>query len=338
MKHTFHVHGMHCKACVILIEDILKEVPGVDSVHVNLHKNIVEVDGDFKETDVAKLADNLSSYVASHGYKFSIERETKKINWNDFVYAIPIAVLLIVAFFLLQKINFVGLINSSKVGFTTAFLIGMIASVSTCLAVVGGLVLSMSAAYVKGGDKWKPQIMFHAGRLGGFFILGGLIGLLGSAFQLSVTSTLVLNIIIGIVMIILGINLLDVFHFTKRIQPTAPKFFSKFTFAATEATHVLAPLLVGTLTFFLPCGFTQSMQIYTLSTGNFLTGALTMFTFALGTFPVLALLSFGSFSFNEKPYSGVFFKTAGFIVIAFAVFNLINGLVGAGIINPVFNF
>lgn len=338
MKYIFHVHGMHCKACVVLIADILKDVSEVDKVHVNFHKKTVEIEGDFKENNVEKLADNLGSYLTSHGYKLSIEREAKKVNWNDFVYAIPIAALLIVAFFLLQKVNFVRLINSSEVGFTTAFLIGMIASVSTCLAVVGGLVLSMSAAYVKGGDKWQPQVMFHIGRLGGFFVLGGLIGLLGSAFQLSVTSTLILNIIIGVVMIILGINLLDVFHFTKRIQPTAPKFFSKFTFAATEATHVLAPLLVGTLTFFLPCGFTQSMQIYTLSTGNFLTGALTMFTFALGTFPVLALLSFGSFSFNEKPYAGIFFKTAGLIVIAFVAFNLINGLVGAGIIDPVFNF
>jgi sulfite exporter TauE/SafE len=80
------------------------------------------------------------------------------------------------------------------------------------------------------------------------------------------------------------------------------------------------------------------MQIYTLTTGNFLAGALIMFTFALGTFPVLALLSFSSLSFHKKARSGVFFKSAGLVVIFFGLFNLINALVGAGFIPPLFSF
>src|SRR3990167_11148888 len=98
------------------------------------------------------------------------------------------------------------------------------------------------------------------------------------------------------------------------------------------------PFLVGVATFFLPCGFTQSMQIYTLTTGNFLTGALIMSAFALGTFPVLALLSFSSLSIHKKAQSGIFFKTAGLIVIFFGIFNLINSLASVGIIPPIFNF
>ena len=80
------------------------------------------------------------------------------------------------------------------------------------------------------------------------------------------------------------------------------------------------------------------MQIYTLSTGGFVAGGFTMLAFALGTFPVLALISFSSFSIQDSSRSGIFFKTAGLIVIMFALFNLINGLVIAGIVSPVFNF
>ena len=80
------------------------------------------------------------------------------------------------------------------------------------------------------------------------------------------------------------------------------------------------------------------MQIYTLTTGNFLKGGLTMLSFALGTLPVLALLSFSSLGIQKKTQSGVFFKTAGLIVLFFAIFNLINTFAGAGIIDPVFNF
>ena len=100
-------------------------------------------------------------------------------------------------------------------------------------------------------------------------------------------------------MIILGLNLLD-FHFAKRLQPTIPKFLPRYTLGLTKLNHTLTPFLVGVATFFLPCGFTQSMQIYTLSTGNFITGAMTMFSFAMGTFPMLALVSLGFWCQNDQ--------------------------------------
>jgi sulfite exporter TauE/SafE len=65
---------------------------------------------------------------------------------------------------------------------------------------------------------------------------------------------------------------------------------------------------------------------------------MTMFVFALGTLPVLALLSFSSLGIHNKARSGIFFKTAGLVVIFFGIFNLINSLVAIGIISPVFNF
>ncbi|USN53018.1 MAG: sulfite exporter TauE/SafE family protein [Candidatus Nomurabacteria bacterium] len=86
----------------------------------------------------------------------------------------------------------------------------------------------------------------------------------------------------------------------------------------------------------LPCGFTQSMQFYTLTTGSFFKGGLTMFAFALGTLPVLALLSFSSLGIHNKGQSSIFFKTVGLVVIFFAIFNLLSALVGAGIIDPFF--
>lgn len=117
-----------------------------------------------------------------------------------------------------------------------------------------------------------------------------------------------------------------------------PKFIAKHAHGVSKFNHTLTPLLVGVATFFLPCGFTQSMQLYTLTTGSFLTGGLTMFAFALGTLPVLALISFSSFSIQKSSKAGIFFKTAGLIVIMFALFNLINSLVVIGVIPPVFNF
>lgn len=337
-KYLFHVHGMHCQACVLMIEGELQDLPSIKSAKTSLKNHTVEVVGDFGDKTEADIAAELSKVLIKHHYSLSLEKKVKNVNWSDFKIAIPISAGFVALFVMLQKIGIVNLVDTGSVSYGTAFVIGIVASLSTCMAVVGGLVLSMSATFAKEGNKVKPQLLFHGGRLAAFFILGGVIGMVGSAFALNAFATFALGLIIGIVMLILGINLLDVFHFTKKFQIGVPKFISKHALGVSKFNHTLTPLLVGIATFFLPCGFTQSMQIYTLSTGSFLKGGLTMFAFALGTLPVLALISFSSFSIKNSSKSGIFFKSAGLIVILFALFNLINSLVVIGIIPPVFNF
>jgi sulfite exporter TauE/SafE/copper chaperone CopZ len=337
-KYIFHVGGMHCNACELMIESELKDLPEISEVKSNLKNNSVEVTGDFGDKTKEQIAEELTEYIKTHGYTISIEKQKSSAKWGDFKIALPIALAFAVLFIFLQKLGIVNLVNASKFNYGTAFLIGIVASVSSCMAVVGGLLLSMSATFAKEGDKFKPQILFHSGRIISFFILGGVIGLIGSAFTLNSTVTFILGLIIGAVMLILGINLLDVFHWAKKLQPSMPKFIAKRAHNISKLNHTLTPLLVGIATFFLPCGFTQSMQLYALSTGNFLKGGFTMLAFALGTFPVLALISFSSFSIKNSSKSGIFFKSAGLIVIMFALFNIINSLVAAGIIAPIFNF
>ncbi len=336
--YKFHIRGMHCKSCVLMTESELKEFPYISDVKASLKSNLVEVVGDFGDKTPEQVAKELSSVLHPHGYTLSVEKVEKKINWGEFKIAIPITVLFVALYIFLQKIGLVNLINATHISYGTAFVIGIIASLSSCMAVVGGLLLSMSASFAKEGEKFKPQIMFHAGRIISFFILGGVIGAIGSAFQLNTYGTFTLGLIIAIVMLILGINLLDVFPWAKRLQPGMPKFLSRHAMGVSKLNHTLTPALVGIATFFLPCGFTQSMQIVALYTGNFMSGAMTMFSFALGTLPVLGLLSFSSFSISKSSKSGIFFKTAGLIVILFAIFNLINALVVINILPPIFNF
>jgi sulfite exporter TauE/SafE len=48
---------------------------------------------------------------------------------------------------------------------------------------------------------------------------------------------------------------------------------------------------LGAASFFLPCGFTQAVQIFALSTGSPLFGAALLATFAVGTAPGLLALA-----------------------------------------------
>lgn len=333
-----YIAGMHCKACIFMTESELLDLPHVTHAKSSLQTHTIEVTGDFGDRTKEEIAKEFTDVLLPKGYTVSVERVAKPKRWSEFGIAVPIAIAFGVGFVLLQKAGLVNLVTSSTVSYGTAFVIGIIASLSTCMAVVGGLLLSMSATFAKEGDKVKPQVLFHVGRLISFFVLGGVIGALGSVFQFNGTASFMLTLVIALVMLILGINLLDVFPRAKKFQIGMPKFMVKHTREVTKVNHTLTPFLVGIVTFFLPCGFTQSMQIYTLSTGSFLIGGLTMLSFALGTVPALALVSFSSFSIQNSSKAGIFFKTAGLIVIMFAVFNLINGLVAAGIIHPVFSF
>jgi sulfite exporter TauE/SafE/copper chaperone CopZ len=336
--YKFHVEGMHCASCVIVTESKLKDASCVMDAKSHLATCTVDVTGRFGHKTKEEVAEELSEVLKDHGYKLSVEQKLKPVKWGEFKVALPVAIVIVVLFVFLQKLGIVNMVNAGSVNYGTAFLVGVVASLSTCMAVVGGLVLSISATFAKEQDKIRPQVLFHFGRIVSFFLLGGIVGLLGSAFQLGINGTFVLGLVVGVVMLIMGINLLDIFHFTKRLQPTMPKFLSRHAIGISKFNHTLTPALVGVATFFLPCGFTQSMQIYTLSTGSFLVGGLTMLSFALGTLPVLALISFSSLAVRDKMNSGVFFKTAGIVVIFFALFNIVNSLVVTGLIPPAFNF
>ncbi len=329
---------MNCKACSQTIEKELSDLSYVDSVKVDFGDHTVLVVGDFKDVPKEELAKDFSALLHDNGYSFFVEKSKHITKWDDFKLAVPISLGLVILFVLLQKLGIVNMVGGDEVTLGTVFLIGIVASLSTCMAVVGGLLLSMSATFAKDGDQVRPQLMFHTGRLVSFFMLGGIIGALGSVFTLGALSTFILNLVIAGVMLVLGINLLDVFPWAKKIQPSMPAFVSKHVHKTSKFNHTFTPVLVGIATFFLPCGFTQSMQLYTLSSGSFLGGAVTMLIFALGTLPVLALLSFSSFSIRNSSKSGIFFKTAGIIVILFAAFNLVNALAAFGFIPALFNF
>lgn len=332
-KYTFNVSGTHCASCKILIEDVLGEQDIVKSVQVNLHKETVEIETESAQSP-EEIASILTNKIKSNGYTLSVEKSIKEKSNDDVIWkAIPIGLGFLVLFFLLQKS---GILNLGMGGETTplvSFIIGLIASVSSCLAIVGGLVLSLSAKISQDNvSDTKTFLLFHTGRLISFAILGGVLGLIGGAIGISFTLTAILGIIASLVMLMLGLNLVGVFKKNKVALPSGI-----FGFFRRIEHKTFTPLVIGFGTFFLPCGFTQSMQVVALSSGSFMSGFLIMFAFALGTLPMLSLLSFGSASFAHSKHAPLFFKSAGIIVIGLGVFSLLSGLVSLGIINPLFS-
>ncbi len=306
---------------------------GIENAYVNLKQETVSFDTSLDDSQ-QKLAEVLTEKIKHNGYSLSVEKKTREKKDTGVIWqALPIGLALLALFFIVQKSGILNFGLGGTVTPVTSFIIGLIASVSSCLAVVGGLVLSLSATVSQ--DKIsdvKPMMLFHGGRLISFAVLGGVLGAIGSAVGISFTATAILGIIASVVMIVLGLNLVGIFEKNMIALPSGV-----FSFFRKMEHKTIAPFLVGVGTFFLPCGFTQAMQVAALSSGSFLSGFLIMTAFALGTLPMLALLSFGSASFAQSRHAPLFFKSAGVLVIGLGAFALLAGLAGLGIIDPLFN-
>ncbi|MEI6835922.1 MAG: sulfite exporter TauE/SafE family protein [Candidatus Falkowbacteria bacterium] len=330
---TLPIKGMHCRSCELLIEENLREIPRVKNVDVS-HKNneaVIHYDGNSPDLNLLKKA------VVDAGYEIGQTGKLPFITSNKTEYVnLGIAFLIVIGLLLILKA--LGLTNinvgsdMSSPSFGLVVVIGLVAGFSTCMALVGGLSLGLSTKFAEAhpestsAQKFIPHLYFVAGRILSYAFLGGLLGALGTIFRFSTLANGILTLIIGVVMLIMGLQLINIFPRLNNFKFTLPKGIAKaLGFGQKKETysHTQA-MIIGGLTFFLPCGFTQAMQLYAVSTGNFWSGALVMGLFALGTAP--GLLSIGGLtSLVKGKFKERFFQVAGVAVIFFALFNLNNG-------------
>jgi sulfite exporter TauE/SafE len=202
--------------------------------------------------------------------------------------------------------------------------------------VSGGLLLSSAAifrrAYGNGSaaDRMKPVFLFTAGRIVSYGLLGGTIGALGSALIPSPLATGIITIVAAVFMLIIGLDMLGLApRWLLGLLPRMPKVLGHRIMDASGGSGWLMPFVLGAATFFVPCGFTQSFQIYALSSGSFADGAAALAGFAIGTSP--ALLAIGLASNALKGTAGrFFFQVSGAIVVVLGIWNVQNGLTVAG--------
>jgi uncharacterized protein len=247
-------------------------------------------------------------------------------------FLIIVAILLVLGDFDLLSKQF-GV--SETMSYGLVFVIGLVASVSSCIAVTGGLLVAVAAKYAEVSaaltpvQRMKPHIYFNSGRILSYTLLGGAIGALGSALTLSPEINGVLTLFASAVMILLGLQMLRLLPALTRFLPTMPKAFSHYIHDLAERDANGGAFVLGAATFFLPCGFTQALQLYVLAKGSFVTGALTMLAFSLGTLPALLSLSAMS-SYATGNFQRHFLKFAGAAVIVLGIANIKYGLVLTG--------
>lgn len=321
---------MHCKSCEILVEENIKEIPGVHSVQVSLKHGSATVN----YSGEAPAQEELEKAIQNAGYEMGMQGD---IPWfshdpNDYFRLAAAGGILVILYLIAKSLGLFSIaVGTGNGSVWIVLFVGLVAGFSSCMALIGGLVLGISARHSElhpeatTAQKFKPHLFFNVGRILGYGLLGGLIGFLGSAFQFSNSVLGIVTILVGVVMVFLGLKLIEIFPALKYTTLTLPKSVSRF-FGIKKETKEYShkgALIAGALTFFLPCGFTQAMQLYAMSTGSFTEGALIMSLFALGTAP--GLLGIGGLaSIFKGQKARTFFMVAGLAVIILGIYNITN--------------
>ncbi len=202
-----------------------------------------------------------------------------------------------------------------------AFITGLTTGGLSCLAVQGGLLASSLAnqierdllnappAPIKKGKRPArptrpstalPILLFLAAKLVAYTLLGFLLGWLGSFLTFDPITRAVLMVAIALFMVGNGLRMLNVHPFFRNFVIEPPKFITRAIRKTAKGTDTAtplrgagqAPLFLGALTVFIPCGVTQTIMAAALGLGDPLSAALLMFAFTLGTSPVFFLVAY----------------------------------------------
>lgn len=318
---------MHCSSCNILMKEKLSEIPNVHSVKPDHTSCKVEV------TYTGRLEHHtINTKIKKFGYqvvnKVHNEKEPYIKRITDFS---VLTIILFILYYFAQELRILPEFNTSVgsgLTFISVFILGLIASTSTCMATSGALFLS-TVGKIKNGvslsENIIPAVSFNIGRILSYGIFGFLIGLLGKAAAESFVLGPFMTFVIGILMILIGLNMAGIisFDFLSRLSLTSA-LFEKIESRLIKYPKRTA-FLLGASTYLLPCGFTQSVQIYALGLANPVQSALIMMIFAVGTSPALLALAFAS-NFARSNYYLTFSKIAGVLLFMIGISYFLNFL------------
>lgn len=318
-KQKYYIQGMHCPSCELLIKEEMQKIPGIISADVSLQRESVDFEYEKERLDV----DKLNRRFEKQGYRFFKEPPARHKNkaWCE-VFA---AVLLVIAVFLIiSKLGLASFVNINPSSSLPAFFFfGFIAGISSCAALIGGLVLSLSKSWNVHSEKnkMKPHFLFNLGRLVSFSIFGAILGFVGEKFIISPSLTSALVIFISMIMLVLAFQMLGIKTFN-RFRMALPKNISTYA-ASGKGLLKDTPFLIGFVTFLLPCGFTIIAEGAAILSGSPAGGLSIMLLFALGTmFPLMAIGFSSNKLLNNKSSSEKFLKMVGILVIFLVIYNI----------------
>lgn len=311
-KERLKVYDMTCTSCEKRVETAITKLNGVSFAKASYSGQHVDVEYDSEVCSV----DEIKSAVRGAGYKTE-----KSMNYG----LVGIAVIGIIIIMLGNSTD--GFDMNEKLrnaSYMVLFMVGLLTSIH-CVGMCGGIMLSQSITENTTGKfkAMKPALLYNLGRVLSYTILGGIVGAIGSVLPVSLGFQAGLQLVAGLFMVIMGLNMAG-FSFFRKLSIRLP--WSSCSAKNSSRT----PFTVGILNGLMPCGPLQTMQLYALGTGSATAGATSMFIFALGTVPLM--MGFGALSgFLSKSYTKSILKFSGVLVVVLGLIMSTRGLALFGI-------
>lgn len=295
-----NIGGMTCVNCQNVIQKKLRNTAGIKKAEVSFNNGTAVITYD---KDIISLGD-ITAVINRLGYDV-VEKTQSVSNTRR---TIGLLIIILSIYILMQQFGILNLLVPSQLaetnmGYGMMFVIGLVTSVH-CVAMCGGINLSQCIPQNENKNEsgrlsaLRPAFWYNLGRVISYTIVGFIVGALGLVITFSNTAQGGLKLVAGVFMVIMGINMLGIFPWLRKFNPRMPKIFARKINA--EKVKSKSSLIVGLLNGLMPCGPLQAMQIYALSTGNPIAGALSMFLFSLGTVPLMFLLGALSAVLSKK--------------------------------------
>lgn len=338
---TLIIQGMTCVNCENRIERALKNKTGVVSINANYSKGIAIITFN---AEIISLKE-IENIIENLDYEI-IKSEEKGIDkgpsgtFNNTSQIVGILVIIMALYMIINRFGGFNFFNSfpeakQGMGYGVLFFIGLLTSIH-CVAMCGGINLSQCTKFQSVSSKGskisnlKPSILYNLGRVVSYTIIGGIVGALGSVVSFSGAGKGIVAIIAGVFMVIMGLNMLNIFPWLRKFNVRMPKIFATRIYEQKKSNR---PLYVGLLNGLMPCGPLQAMQLYALSTGDPIKGALSMLLFSLGTVPLMFGLGALS-SILTKKFASKMMTVSAILVVVLGVFMFQNGMALSGYALP----
>ncbi|GHV46644.1 heavy metal-associated domain-containing protein [Synergistales bacterium] len=315
---TLRVADMTCVSCERKIEKKLKGTAGVADAKANFSDGSVQVTYNASTIDIGaieKLIEGLDYHMAKEERRHRTSDTVLKVIW--------ISIALYELYAILDRFELLNIFYNfpeakAGMGYGMLFMVGLLTSVH-CVAMCGGINLSQSLSNsalpsMPHAMKFlviRSGFLYNLGRVISYTLIGGLVGALGAVVSPSEGFRGAIQLIAGVFMVVMGLNMLNVFPWLRRFTPRMPKIFAD----KISAQKNNGPLFVGLLNGFMPCGPLQAMQLYALSTGSLVQGAMSMFVFSAGTLPLMFGLSALSSILSKKFTRGMMTVGATMVVV-----------------------
>ncbi len=217
--------------------------------------------------------------------------------------------------------------------FLLAFITGLTSGGISCVAVQGGLLAATIAD--SGKSKNKATLLFLIAKTLAYTVLGGFLGLFGASIVFSPTIQGWFQILVGLFMVATAGRLLNIHPLFRYLVIQPPVKFLRVLSKVSKDSSILTPILLGFLTVLVPCGVTQAMMIYAVGSGSIVNGALTMFAFVLGTFPVFFLFGLASVEIFKNKLLTVF---ASIVILYIGLLSINSGQILRGSVHTFQNY